>query len=448
MSWVNLKFNDKYKEFVLESLDSTFIVAEGSWRAGKTVAILTAHCIFLDDLDISGLHIIGAESISTARTILLDNPTGFSYKSFFAERAEEKQFEGKDALQIINSKGQKQILIFVGTSKSNSWQSIRGFSVISTLITEVNIAHKQFLEELIGRTIATPKKYRKLFFDLNPAGETNWFYLEFLNKWQDQMEKGEFNLTYQHFTFMDNISIEEEDRRVILEEYDKDSVVYKAFILGQRITQADNIFRITKANLVSDLPKPEQYVIAVDPGISTSSTVFIVLGIHQKQMFIYDFYHHKNGRGIEQKDVKEYTDYAQDLVDFTLKQKSRFGEMPRYVLLDNDISFLRISRNIFMKNNLGASLLKFAVKDKIDDRILLLSSLLHTGQIKISDNLNMVIKAIEDAVYDPKELQKSGKLIRYDKPREKKEEINPVDIVDSIDYAVSWAVRRIKGIEF
>lgn len=171
MSWKNLKFNPKYREFVLKSLKSTYTVAEGSWRAGKTIAVLTAHCIYLDDLDVEGLHIIGAESISTARSILLDNPTGFSYKTFFAERAEEKKFEGKDALQIRNSKGKRQILVFVGTSKSNSWQGIRGLTAMSVLITEVNIAHPTFLEESIGRTIATSKQYRKLLFDLNPKGE-------------------------------------------------------------------------------------------------------------------------------------------------------------------------------------------------------------------------------------------------------------------------------------
>jgi hypothetical protein len=68
---------------------------------------------------VSGLHIIGGESISTARTILLNNPAGLSYSSFFAERAITKQYEGKEALQITNSKGKEQILIFVGTSKSN-----------------------------------------------------------------------------------------------------------------------------------------------------------------------------------------------------------------------------------------------------------------------------------------------------------------------------------------
>lgn len=449
MSWQKLKFNEKYRKFILDALTSTYVVAEGSWRAGKTIAALTIHCIYLDALDTSGLHIIGAESISTARSILLDNPTGFSYKTFFAERAEEKKFEGKDALQIRNSKGKKQILVFVGTSKSNSWQSIRGLTAMSVFVTEANIAHPTFLQEAIGRTISTPKEYRKLLFDLNPKGEMDWFYQDFLNKWQERAEEGEFNLTYEHFTFLDNPGIKEEEKLVIMDEYDKDSVVYKAYILGQRITQVDNIFRLKPHNIKSNLPNPLQYSISVDPGISTSSTVFIAGGIDsENKINIYDFYHHKNGRGIEQKDVKEYTDYAEDLVQFVLKQKERFGVMPKHVFLDTDIAFLRICRTTFMQHNLPSSLLRYALKDKIDDRIKVLSSLIHTGKFVIDKELKMVIQAIEDAVYDSKELEKSGKLVRLDVPRQNKNEINPVDFIDPIDYLVSWAIRVGKGFEF
>ena len=449
MGWQKLKFNEKYRKFVLDALKATYVVAEGSWRAGKTIAALTTHCIYLDDLDVDGLHIIGAESISTARSILLDNPTGFGYKTFFAERALEKKFEGKDALQIRNSKGKKQILVFVGTSKSNSWQSIRGLTAMSVFITEVNIAHPSFLEESIGRTISTPKEYRKLIFDLNPKGEMDWFYQNFLNEWQKRAEQGEFNLAYEHFTFLDNPGITDEEKEVIMDEYDKDSVVYKAFILGMRITQADNIFRLKSHNVKSGLPMPRQYAVTVDPGISTSSTVFIAGGIDSDNgLNIYDFYHHKNGRGIEQKDIKEYTDYAEDLVQFVLKQKERFGVMPRHVFLDTDIAFLRICRTVFMQHNLPSSLLRYALKDKIDDRIKVLSSLIHTGKFVIDADLTMVIQAVEDAVYDSNELDKSGKLVRLDIPRQNKNEINPIDFIDPIDYFISWAIRVTKGIEF
>lgn len=171
MEWSDIKLNNKYRDFILSTLHSTYNVAEGAWRSGKTVSLLISHIMYLDNLPEEGLHIIAAESISTAKTILLNNPSGISYTSFFAERAEKGLYEGKEALTILNSKNKKQVLIFVGGSKSNSYVSIRGLTAMSVLMTEVNLAHPTFIEEAIGRTISTSEEHRRLFFDLNPEAE-------------------------------------------------------------------------------------------------------------------------------------------------------------------------------------------------------------------------------------------------------------------------------------
>lgn len=444
LKWRDIKFTPKYKKFIKRAEKATYTVAEGAWRSGKTVSILTAHVRYLDNLPVSGLHIVAAESISTARVILLNNPSSVSYSSYFAERGTQKQYEGKDALYIRNKHGKTQILIFVGSSKSNSWTSIRGLSALSVLITEVNLAHSSFLDEVIGRTLATESKYRRFFFDLNPKSGNDWFYKKYLEEWQKLSEQGRIDLNYEHFVFTDNPGIKDDEKQEILTQYDPDSVVYKAYILGLRISQSDNIFRLRNYNKARNLPNPTEYVIAVDPGISTSSTVFIVLGHNGGKFYIYDLYHHKNGRGIEAKDVKEYTDYSADLVDFTLKQTNRFGFAPKHVLIDNDIAFYRILTNTFRQFNLNPSWIRYATKDKIDDRIRIMSSLLYQGLLVIDEELTLLIQAIEDAVYDEKELEKNGRLVREDKPRNDKNELNFADFLDPTDYAISWAIRRFK----
>lgn len=444
LRWNEIKFTPKYINFIKRAEDATYTVAEGAWRSGKTVAILTAHIRYLDNLPVSGLHIIAAESISTARVILLSNPSSVSYSSFFAERATQKQYEGKDALYIRNKHGKTQILIFVGASKSNSWTSIRGLSALSVLITEVNLAHSSFLDEAIGRTLATESKYRKFFFDLNPKSGNDWFYKKYLEQWQALYEQGRIDLNYEHFIFMDNPGIKPDEKKEILMQYDPESVVYKAYILGLRISQADNIFTLRTYNLSRNLPAPTEYVIAVDPGISTSSTVFVVLGHNLGKFYVYDIYHHKNGRGIEAKGVKEYSDYAVDLVEFTNKQMQRFGHAPKHILIDNDIAFYRILTNTFRQFNLNPSWVRYATKDRIDDRIRIMSSLLYQGILVIDESLTLLTQAIQDAVYDPKELEQNGKLVREDKPRGGKNELNFADFLDPTDYAISWAIRRFR----
>ena len=278
MSWRKLKLNDLYRGFILESVKSTYNVLEGSWRSGKTTALLTAHILYLDDLEVGGLHIIGAESISTAKTILLDNPGGFTYKGFFAERAKEGKYEGKEALTIRNSKGKEQILVFVGTSKSNSFQSIRGLTALSVLITEVNLAHKTFIQEAIGRTISTEPQYRKLFFDLNPMSENHYFYIEFLNEWEKKGSEGDLTLNFSITSYFDNPALTQAQKEAIYKEYDPESVLFKIFILGQRLSQADHIYNLRDENLIDEIPAIVRYIIVVDPGISSSATTFITMG--------------------------------------------------------------------------------------------------------------------------------------------------------------------------
>lgn len=414
-------------------------MAEGAWRSGKTVSLLISHLIYLDNLDVEGLHLVCAESISTAKTILLNNPNGISYTSFFAERAQTGMFEGKDALRVKNSKGKEQVLIFVGASKSNSYVGIRGMTVMSALLTEVNLAHPSFIEELVGRTIATPEQYRRLFFDLNPSAEEHWFYKRFLNTWQQ--EEGVL-LNYEHFTFSDNPGLDEEQKEKIYAEYDPESTLFRAFILGERITNADNIFSLRSNNKAEDLPTPDEYVIAVDPGVSASSTVFITLGVANKKFYIYSFYEHKNGRGIEGEDMKSYPDYAEDLAQYVIEEENKYGKRPSLVYLDQDVAFFRVAVNTFRTYGLPSNILKYAIKDRIEDRIRIMSSLLYQGKLVIDASLQPVISAVENAVYDSDEIDKNGKLVRLDKPTPEKDIKNFCDFLDPMDYALSWAVRR------
>lgn len=445
MSWNDgFKLNEKYREFILDSVNSTYVVAEGAWRAGKTVSILLSHILYLDDLTTDGLHIIAGESASTAKTIMLDNPSGYTYKGFFAERAKEGKFEGKDGVEIINSKGTKQTLIFVGAGKSNSWKAIRGITAKSVVITEGNIANPKFIEEAIGRTNASGDD-RKIIMDLNPKNEKDIFYVGFLNVWIEKASRKELTLTYGHFTYEDNPGLDETEKKKILAQYDPDTLLYKAYILGMRVNQAENIFRLRGYNVVDKANAPMQYIIAVDPGISTSSTVFTVIGLtEQKQIVAYDVYEHKNGSGINNPNAKEYVDYAHDLIDFMEKQELRFGFLPRTILLDNDISFTRQAQTVFQNRGYGKGLLEYARKDKIDTRISNLSALLYRGDFIIEKHNESLIWAIENAEYDAKALEKDGKLVRLDEPKKNKEDLNFCDFLDPTDYAVTYFIDKFK----
>lgn len=111
--------NKKYKVWALKSLESTYNCLEGGVRSGKTTIMILSFCKYIETINQDGLHIASAESISLAKAILMEGGNGLGIKNYFGEKAVEKQYKGKDALEIsIN--GTTQHIIFVGHKKSNS----------------------------------------------------------------------------------------------------------------------------------------------------------------------------------------------------------------------------------------------------------------------------------------------------------------------------------------
>jgi len=223
MKWSDIKMNKKYKTWVLKSLHSTYNVLEGGVRSGKTTVMVLAFCKYLETVDIDGLHIASAESISLAKAILMEGGNGLGIKNYFGEKAVEKQYKGKDALEI-SVNGTTQHVIFVGHKKSNSWQSIRGLTALSSIMTEASVAHSSFIRETLARTMSAPSHLRKKFLDLNPTVAQARIYTEFIDVWIDKQDKGEslIRVNFDTVSIFDNPSMTREqiERELSLEDPD------------------------------------------------------------------------------------------------------------------------------------------------------------------------------------------------------------------------------------
>lgn len=420
------------------------------WRvefapSGKTTTLILAFCRALERLPYDSLNIAAAESIGTARVVLLEGGSNLGIKGYFGDKATEGRYKGKDAL-YIKIRNLTHIVIFVGSAMSNSYESIRGMSISCVILTEMSLAHKTFVDEVVARTLHTDPKHRRLFFDTNPVATGHYIYRDYIDVWVEKTRTGELigGTNYDTCSLYENPALTEEQSKQIASQYDPKSPFYKALILGMRINSADLIYHLFDYNLAAELPIPDQYVITIDPGVSVSSTVMICLGVKDNKFYVYDCYEHKNGRALEGEKIKDYTDYAEDLVDFYEKQLERFNKEPEYIFLDRDISFYRVVVNVFNKQGYNKSLLKYAIKDKIEDRIRILNSLLYQGVVIIDHRLTDMIQAIQNAVYDSKELEKTGKLVRLDKPKPDIKDKNPCDFLDALDYSISWAVAKNK----
>jgi PBSX family phage terminase large subunit len=442
MLWSDIQMNEKYRKWILATEDNVFNVLEGGVRSGKTTCLILSFCRGLERMNTDGLHIAFAESIALARMILMEGGSELGIKEYFGELAREGQYKGKEALHI-KIRNTTQVVIFVGDKKSDSYKSIRGLSIVSAIGTEINLAHRTFMEEIVARTLATPIKYRRLYFDLNPTLETHYIYSEFIDRWVNEYKKGTLigGVNYDTCSLYENPSLTMEQIKQIESQYDPTSNFYKGLILGLRVNTADLVYKLYDYNIAAttDMIRPNQYIITVDVGVSSSATTFLVMGKDSNgKLNIYDFHYHRNGPGSVSKDVKEYDDYGDDLIEFYRKQTKRFGGPPRYVMIDKDITMLRVLNRKFPEAKIPKTKIAYAIKDKIADRITTTRNKLYTGEMIIDSKLKLLTKAIQNATYDQAELDR-GKLIRYD---DTTLSFNPIDCLDPLEYAVSYFERR------
>ncbi len=438
MEWHEILMNPKYARWVLETENNIFSILEGGVRSGKTTVMVLAFCRLLEKLTTPGIHIAFAESIALSRMILLEGGNNLGIKSYFGENAREGQYKGKDAL-YIKIRNHTQIVIFVGSKNSNSFKSIRGLTVTSVIGTEISLAHRSFMEEVVARTLSTPIKYRRLLFDTNPTIDSHFIYVDFVDRWIKESEEGRMlgGVNYNTCSLYENPALTQEQAEVIASQYDENSPFYKSLILGMRVNSADVVYILYDYNLQPNLPEPLEYIITVDVGISASATTFITLGrARDGKLYIYDYYYHRNGK----KSIvgaMEYDDYGDELIKYYNKSQERFNNAARYVFIDKDISMLRILTRKFKESDIPKSKLNYVIKEKIVSRITQTRNLLYVGDLIIQEDLEDVKKAFTNSVYDPKAIDK-GKLERLD---DTNLAFNPVDILDAVEYGVSYFLK-------
>ena len=252
-------FSQRQAEYICRSKDSWLNVAEGGKRAGKNIINLICWAMALDKHP-DRLHLAAGVSQSSAKMNIIDSD-GFGLEWYFAGRCKMGQYNGRDALIIHSSTGEK-VVIIAGGGDSRSASLIKGHSYGTAYITEVNECHKTFFQEVIDRTLASSK--RQLFFDLNPKPPSHWFYAEFLD-YQDTLKAQGKNdgYNYGHFTILDNKSIPQDALRDALSKYDRASIWYQRDILGKRTSASGRIY--TSYNFKDVAISPEKIRRMNDP---------------------------------------------------------------------------------------------------------------------------------------------------------------------------------------
>ena len=434
-------FSEKHKNYIRQCEKCLYNVAEGAVRAGKTVDNVFA---FAHEIKTAPdrIHLATGSTVANAK-LNIGDCNGLGLEWIFRGQCHWGKYKDNEALFIKGpaTGNQQKIVIFAGAAKADSFKKIRGNSYGMWIATEINLHHDNTIKEAFNRQLAA--KRLKVFWDLNPDNPNANIYTEYIDKYKDQSDAGEFigGYNYIHCTIYDNINITQERLKETESRYDKNSIWYLRDIKGQRVVANGLIYR-----RFADDTSTKQYAFRLDEKPNNISE--IIIGI--------DFGGNGSGhsftataitRGFQNVVVlaSEWIDCSKDEIDpedlgnrfcnFCQKILSRYGFVT-VVNADSEAQTLIAGiRSSLRKQGLGWIRVENALKTSINDRIDATAILMAQGRFYYVDKeCQSLVDALCTAVWNPKNLTKNERL---------DDGTSDVDSLDSFEYTFERYISKL-----
>lgn len=203
------------------------IIADGSIRAGKTVAMGISFVIWaMETFDAQNFAVCGKTVGSFRRNVWKWLKPVLLIRDY---RIEESRTE--NLIVIAKGKVVNYFYIFGGRDES-SQDLIQGITLAGLFCDEVALMPESFVNQATGRCSV---EGAKLWFNCNPDSPMHWFLLRWIN------EKDKKRLLHLHFTMDDNLSLSEAVRERYRTMYS--GVFFQRFILGLWVMAQGAIYR-------------------------------------------------------------------------------------------------------------------------------------------------------------------------------------------------------------
>lgn len=190
------------------------IIAEGSIRAGKTVAMIDSFIMWSLNNFEDQSFIIGGKTIGALKRNVLNpmfqilNAKGILYKYI---RSDDPRIEiGSNTYYIFGGDNEK------------SQDKVQGLTAAGAYLDEVALMPKSFVDQVMGRCSVDGSKY---FFNCNPGHPKHWLKTEIIDNAKEK------NFLVLHFTMDDNLSLSDKVKERLKRMFS--GVFYLRYILGQ-----------------------------------------------------------------------------------------------------------------------------------------------------------------------------------------------------------------------
>lgn len=299
-------------------------VWEGAVRSAKTVASSLAWILYVINSPETTFIMSGRTQASLYRNVIGGD---FGMIALFGKDTVEYKINatGSHVLLVHCKDGRTKTCYCFGADNVASSGILRGLTAGGWYADEINLHHKEFVEEAFRRTIVS--KDRKNFWTLNPDNPYHWIYTDFIDPYTEKSKTGQlegFNLW--HFTLDDNLAISEERKEELKMQYS--GVFYRRYILGERCLAEDIIYdmwddKIHTVDTKGNVAMWDKYYVSVDYGTHNPCT-FGLYGVRGERVHLLSSYYYDGRKAGKQKSDGEY---AQDMVNWLGDMKGRVKEI-------------------------------------------------------------------------------------------------------------------------
>jgi len=407
---VKTELSDK-QQLLIQNWGSQFDIAEGSIRSGKTFTLVLKFFLkVMETRGKEGLNFIFCFDTPAFKTIILP--------------VIEKLFPSA----IFNSKGRGnipgphiiyrgEVILVAGYGTQEKWKKIWGATIKCAYVTEMNLAHSDFIDKLSTRMASIP--YRYMAGDLNPSSPSNKIYeqvnkcklyTESPNSSAFSGEKEKEGWSAYHFYMWDNPIMTTELIEEQMGRYDDDSIFHKTNNLGIRVAAEGLIFGDAVAQAIispTEIRKKKfkKFGLGIDTAWSdlTDDTIsFVYSGLTtDNELIILQEFNHNNRDGI-----MLVSALPGKIDNFVNMCNAKWGGRIQFAYIDHDSSAYNECVNWRKSHQVSYRVEKAWKKTPNIERVERMSSWVVTGHYLINEECPVHIKEMQEYAWDPNKERK------------------------------------------
>lgn len=396
----------KFWENKYQTADRDIIIADGSIRSGKTIAMIPSFLRWSNYNYTNKDFIVAGKSVGALKRNVIKP----MLQILEAWQWHYNFNRSENFIQV----GSNTYYLF-GANNESSQDVLQGLTAAGALSDEVALFPQSFVDQMIGRCSIDGSK---IFMNCNPGNPFHYVKTEFIDK------RKEKNILYLHFTLDDNLTLSEK----IKERYKTmfSGVFYKRYILGEWVKAEGVIYDMFVPEMhVKKLEKTGKPFIGVDYGTGNPTVFLLAYKEDERYYFSDEYYYSGRERGIQKTDKQ----YAEDMEKFFQDK-----ELPKDTPIIVDPSAASFITELKQR--------RFKVKkanNEVLNGIRSVQSKLEKGNLIIDPSCKFFIKELQTYSWDEK-AQARGE----DKPIKDSDHC-----ADACRYLINTTVPKVKaGINF